>query len=328
MRRVLSTTGQPRRVAAAASASESMADELCRRDTERAEQGLFRKPVLRGGYRAAVAETRRCSCAAPRAARRRRSRFRASRRRRRRRASRAQPDRRARLAPTQRPAHRARRRPDRARCSRCRAGTLRARACGRVGRRRRCLRGVFSCTGVASDGRGATTRRVDRDARAPAAFARRGTDRAYARCPGTSSPGWRPRATRRWSAPDLPMATVATGMPRGICTIDSSESMPDSDARLHGHADDRQACLGGRHAGQMGGAAGPGDQDLEAALDSGAGVLEQQIGSAVSRYDPRLERDAELGQRLGGVRHRRPVRLGPHDDADQWFHRRIVQQLE
>ena len=33
-------------------------------------------------------------------------------------------------------------------------------------------------------------------------------------------------------------------------------------------------------------------------------------------------------ERLGGVRHRGPVRAGPHDDADQWFHRRIVQQLE
>ena len=29
-------------------------------------------------------------------------------------------------------------------------------------------------------------------------------------------------------APDLPIAVVATGMPPGICTIDSSESQPDS----------------------------------------------------------------------------------------------------
>ncbi len=29
-----------------------------------------------------------------------------------------------------------------------------------------------------------------------------------------------------FAAPALPMANVATGMPAGICTIDSSESMP------------------------------------------------------------------------------------------------------
>ena len=44
--------------------------------------------------------------------------------------------------------------------------------------------------------------------------------------------------------------------------------------------------------------------------------------------DADFERNAERGQRLRGVCHRGPVRSGPHDDADEWFHRRIVQQLE
>ena len=39
----------------------------------------------------------------------------------------------------------------------------------------------------------------------------------------------------------LPMATVATGTPLGICTIDSSASMPSSGRRGDRHADDRQA---------------------------------------------------------------------------------------
>jgi hypothetical protein len=39
---------------------------------------------------------------------------------------------------------------------------------------------------------------------------------------------------RNRAAPALPIATVATGTPRGICTIESSESMPLSDAESTG----------------------------------------------------------------------------------------------
>ena len=44
----------------------------------------------------------------------------------------------------------------------------------------------------------------------------------------------RVRRTRR------PMASVPTGIPAGICTMESSESMPLSALRLHGNAQDRQ----------------------------------------------------------------------------------------
>ena len=91
----------------------------------------------------AAAETRRCSRAAPRAARRRRSRSRASRRRRRRRASRARAGSSsapctdgATCAPGASAVRSSTRTVDAERVAR------RARACGRAGRRRRCLRGV------------------------------------------------------------------------------------------------------------------------------------------------------------------------------------------
>src|SRR5690242_19568043 len=99
-------------------------------------------------------------------------------------------------------------------------------------------------------------------------------------------------------------------------------------ARPDRNADDRQARFRRRHAGQVRSAAGAGDQHLETARDCAARVFVQQVGRAMRGNDAGFERNAELREGLGGVRHRGPVRTGPHNDADQWFHRRIVQQLE
>ncbi len=57
-------------------------------------------------------------------------------------------------------------------------------------------------------------------------------------------------------APALPMASVATGTPPGICTIESSESSPLSVLDSHGHAQHGQRGVRGDHAGQMGRASG------------------------------------------------------------------------
>ena len=64
--------------------------------------------------------------------------------------------------------------------------------------------------------------------------------------------------------------------------------------RLHRHAEHRQARLGGGHAGQVGRAAGAGDQHLEAARARAGGVLEQQVGRAVRGHHAHLVGDAEL----------------------------------
>ena len=65
-------------------------------------------------------------------------------------------------------------------------------------------------------------------------------------------------------APARPIASVPTGTPAGIWTIDSRLSRPLSACALDRHAEHRQRRQRGDHAGQVGGAAGPGDDHLQA----------------------------------------------------------------
>ena len=58
------------------------------------------------------------------------------------------------------------------------------------------------------------------------------------------------------------MASVPTGMPAGICTIDSSESWPDSAFDSTGTPNTGSGVIDGGHARQVRGAAGAGDDDL------------------------------------------------------------------
>ena len=53
----------------------------------------------------------------------------------------------------------------------------------------------------------------------------------------------------------LPIATVATGMPAGICTIDSSESRPSSCCSATGTPITGSEVIDAVMPGQMGGAA-------------------------------------------------------------------------
>ena len=69
--------------------------------------------------------------------------------------------------------------------------------------------------------------------------------------------------------------------------------------------------------GQMGGAAGAGDDHLEPAAGGRRRVLGHQRRRAMRRDDFRLVRHAERVQDFGGMPHRVPVRLAAHDDADE-----------
>ena len=113
-----------------------------------------------------------------------------------------------------------------------------------------------------------------------------------------------------------PIDTVATGTPAGICTIDSSESRPSSVRQRHRHADHRQRRGRRDHAGQVGRAARAGDDHLDPALGGGARVVEHAGGSAMCGDHADLERDVELGERMGGGLHDRPVAVAAHDQAD------------
>ncbi len=89
----------------------------------------------------------------------------------------------------------------------------------------------------------------------------------------------------------LPTATVATGMPPGICTIDSSESSPSSCAERHRDTDHRQRRHRRGHA-RAGAAAPPAPAMITRSPRPAAvaGVLDHHVGRAVGGDDAHLVR--------------------------------------
>ena len=108
-------------------------------------------------------------------------------------------------------------------------------------------------------------------------------------------------------APALPMASVPTGMPPGICAMESSESSPLRAFDSTGTPRTGRTVFEAVMPGKMRGAAGSRDDDLDAALLGGGRVFEQQVGRAVSGDDLRFMWNTEIGERLGGVLHGFPV---------------------
>ena len=127
----------------------------------------------------------------------------------------------------------------------------------------------------------------------------------------------RRRAGAALIAPGLPMASVPTGMPAGICRIDSRLSLPSRAWVFIGTPNTGSDVSERGHAGQVSGAAGTRDHHLEALLARGFSELEQPVRRPVRRHDQRLEADAELGQRIGGMLHGLPVGLASHDDRNR-----------
>ncbi len=147
---------------------------------------------------------------------------------------------------------------------------------------------------------------------------RRDRPAASRAAPGATSRGSPPRAGRRWPRPPRRWRPSPPARPFGICTIDSSESSPLSAALCTGTPITGKHRVRGDHARQVRGAAGAGDDHLEAALGrrarrtrpSSAGVrcaetIRHSCGTPNSR------------QHLVGLPHRLPVGLAAHDDADE-----------
>ena len=125
-------------------------------------------------------------------------------------------------------------------------------------------------------------------------------------------------------APATPMANVATGIPAGICTMDSSESRPLSAFDCTGTPSTGSVVLEAAMPGRW---AAPPAPAMITSMPRPArrdGVFEQQVGRAVRGDDLRLVGNAELVERLGRGAHRLPVGSRAHDDANQWFHREIL----
>ena len=125
-------------------------------------------------------------------------------------------------------------------------------------------------------------------------------------------------------APATPMANVATGMPAGICTIDSSESRPLSAFDCTGTPSTGSVVLEAVMPGRWAAPPAPAMMTSMPRACARRGVFEQQVGSAVRGDHAGLVGDAELVERFGRGAHRLPVGSRAHDDADQWFHREIL----
>ena len=100
----------------------------------------------------------------------------------------------------------------------------------------------------------------------PGGPARRGTPCSRSRSSGRALARMRDgQQRRRWRRRPVPIASVPTGTPRGICTIDSSESRPLSARLCTGTPSTGSDRVRRHHARQVRGAAGARDDHLEAA---------------------------------------------------------------
>ena len=126
------------------------------------------------------------------------------------------------------------------------------------------------------------------------------------------------------TAPARPIASVPTGMPAGICTIDKQAVHALKTVGFDRHAEHRQRRPGGAHAGQMRGAAGAGDDHLQTAF-AGLPWHNRATGPACDAPRRSASRAALPDvQRLRRMAHGGPVRLAAHDDADDRTHQAIL----
>ena len=125
-------------------------------------------------------------------------------------------------------------------------------------------------------------------------------------------------------APAAPIASVPTGMPAGICTIDSSESRPFSVFDCTGTPSTGSEVLAAVMPGRWAAPPAPAMITSRPRVARRGGVFEQQVGGAVGRDDPHLVRHAERSS-ISAACEGLPVGRRTHDDANEWFHRSIVQ---
>ena len=107
-------------------------------------------------------------------------------------------------------------------------------------------------------------------------------------------------------APGAPMASVPTGIPAGICTVESSESRPLSAALSMGTPSTGRIVWAAHTPGQVRGAAGGRDDHLDPARFGLADVLGRFGRRAVRRKHPAFVRNAEIRQHLVGLAHHAP----------------------
>ena len=120
-------------------------------------------------------------------------------------------------------------------------------------------------------------------------------------------------------APCEPIASVPTGTPPGICTIDEQRVEAAERVAVHRHAEHRQERLGCDDARQMSRQAGRRDDHFQAALLGRLHVFRDQFRRPVRRGHFCFVRNIEFIEYLGRRLHRFPIRLRAHQDADERF---------
>ena len=117
-------------------------------------------------------------------------------------------------------------------------------------------------------------------------------------------------------APIGPTATVATGMPGGICTIERSEFEPRQRCRRERNADHGDRGERCEHARQVGGRPGAGHEHPEPPLVCRERVRADDVTGAVRRHDADLPADPVLGQDVTAGAHDGEIGLTADHDAD------------
>src|SRR5207244_4286353 len=100
-------------------------------------------------------------------------------------------------------------------------------------------------------------------------------------------------------APASPMATVATGIPAGICAIERSASSPP------------------RAPADIGTPISGGERDLPPTAPGLSRALTAPLGITLRRADHDCVADSEAVEYLAAALHSRTIRLAAHDDPDQ-----------
>ena len=116
-------------------------------------------------------------------------------------------------------------------------------------------------------------------------------------------------------APALPTAIVATGMPAGICTMDSNESRPSSVPDLMGTPITGSNVKAAATPRQVGGAASACDQNFQASFFCSPDVFDQLVRRPVGRYDHGLVFNPQGIKHIGRPFHGGPIGFRTHDNS-------------
>ena len=117
-------------------------------------------------------------------------------------------------------------------------------------------------------------------------------------------------------APIGPTATVATGIPGGICTIERSELNPASGVAASGTPITGSVVSEASTPGKVRGGAGTGDEHSQPASGRGQSIGTNHVAGAVRRHDADLPADPVAVEHLAAGVHHGQVGLAADDDAD------------